>query len=172
MKQLSTWLVAALFILSISACSKKDEGASPEDIAKANEFKAFIETKSFQISANDGYYSDKPIDYITDDAEVQSETDLWKYVSLWIKDDVNVFNFTTGQVSITQNAHQIEGNTNATIVKPFSVVADKTGVVFNFMNYQYNPLKYHLVEFTNSYFLVYADWTGGAKVFTKFIILP
>ena len=164
-----TFLILALVgVGSISSCSKKDE-ASAEDVAKANEFKAFVGAKKFQISE---YYADKAIDYVEDDSEVRTETDLWRYVSLWIKDDFNVFDVSTGTVTITQNEDKIEGNSSATITKPIAIYAKKDGVYFDFLNYQYNPLKYHLVEFTSDHFLVYANWTGGAKVYTKFVVVP
>jgi hypothetical protein len=153
MKTLNFLLVTVIIAGGLASC-KKESGASAEDIAKANEFKAYIVNKQFQVRE---YYSDKPIDYVETDTVVKSETNLWPYVSSWIKDDLNTFDVTSGKV---------------TIVLDFSIGADKTGPYFNFLNYLYNPLKYHLVEFTNSYFLVYVDWHSGAKVYTKFSVIP
>lgn len=163
-KYLTIALIAASFI---GSC-KKESGASAEDVAKANAFKAYIVGKQFQVSQ---YYSDKPIDYVTTDTEVKSETDLWPYVSLWIKDDLNSFDVASGKVTIQQGADKISGNNAATLVYDFSIGADKNGPWFNFLNYQYKPLKYNLVEFTDTYFLVYVDWTDGAKVYTKFSVI-
>lgn len=166
--KLFTYLLSALFMVSLLSSCKKDE-TSAEDIAKANEFKASLLGKRYQVKE---YYSDKPIDYITDDEEVKQETNLWEYVSLWIRDDYNMFDFTTNQVTVSQNEIKIDGNTNAEILKPVAIGADKDGVYFDFLNYQYNPLRYRLVEFTSQYFVVYTGWTGGSSVFTKFEVIP
>lgn len=157
-------IVAATFALS--SC-KKDKGddINPEYIKKADEFKAFIASKVFQIA---DYYSDKPIDYIEDDTEIRSETELWKYVSPWLKDDYNVFNNNTNKVEITQNDSKISTDNSAVIVKDFNIGADKDGPYFNFLSHEYQPLKYRLVEFTGDQFIVYVNWHSGAKVFTKF----
>jgi hypothetical protein len=168
MKTLNFLLVTVIIAGGLASC-KKESGASAEDIAKANEFKAYIVNKQFQVRE---YYSDKPIDYVETDTVVKSETNLWPYVSSWIKDDLNTFDVTSGKVTIVQGPDKIQGNSAATIVLDFSIGADKTGPYFNFLNYLYNPLKYHLVEFTNSYFLVYVDWHSGAKVYTKFSVIP
>lgn len=164
-----TYLAVGLLCLAILSSCKKEDGASPEDIAKANQFKSFVVSKQFQISE---YYSNIPIDYEEDDEEVKSETDLWPYVSLWIKDDLNVFDVSTGKVTVTQGEDKIAGNDAETIVKDFSIGADKDGVYFNFLSHEYNPLKYRLVEFTSEYFIIYLDWHSGSKVHTKFAVIP
>lgn len=163
------YLIVALLATGILSSCKKEDGASSADKQKAEEFKSSVVSKKFQVKQ---YYSDKPIDYVEDDAEVKSETELFNYVSAWIKDDWNVFDPSAGKVTITQNANKIEGNASEVFTKDFSIGADKKGVYFNFLNYQYNPLKYRLVEFTGDYFLVYVDWHSGAKVFTKFQVVP
>lgn len=162
---LSATLMAAL---CISACKKGDE-VSSENQDKAEQFKASIVSKKYQVRE---YYSDKAIDYNEEDEEVKSETDLFAYVSPWIKDDWNVFDVASGKVAITQNEQKIPSDNADVLSKDFSVSAEKDGVYFNFLNYQYQPLKYHLVEFTNDYFIVYADWHSGAKVYTKFVVVP
>lgn len=150
------------------SCKKEDE-ASPEDKQKAEEFKAFIVSKQFQVK---DYYSDKPIDYVEDDVEVKSETNLWPYVSLWIKDDFNVIDVNSGKVTITQNAHKFASISSEVFVKDISIGADKNGPYFTFLNYQYNSLKYRLVDFNPESFTVYVDWHSGAKVFSKFNVIP
>lgn len=161
-------LAAALVAVSLFSSCKKEESATPEDVAKANEFKVFVESKRFQVTE---FYSDKPIDYNEDD-EAKQETDLYKYVSAWIKDDYNVFENATGKVMITQNAVKIASIPDEQFTRNFSIGADKNGAYFDFLDYQYNPLKYRLVTFTDDYFLVYVDWHDGAKVFTKFSVKP
>ncbi|RYZ84608.1 MAG: hypothetical protein EOP04_17675 [Proteobacteria bacterium] len=117
------------------------------------------------------YYADKPIDYIEDDTEVRQETDLWPYVSLWIKDDSNVFDLGTGKVTVVQNTHKYADIPDESFTRDFSVGADKNGAYVNFLNYQYNPLTYRIVDFTADGFTVYVDWHSGAKVFSKFAIV-
>jgi hypothetical protein len=152
---------------SLGSCKKNDE-VSTENKQKADEFKAAIVSQQFQVR---DYYSDKPIDYIEDDQEVKEETQLFSYVSPWIKDDLNVFDAASKKVTITQNAVKIPGDASETLVKDFNIGADKDGVYFDFLNYQYQPLRYRLVEFTNTHFIVYTDWKSGAKVFTRFEVV-
>lgn len=163
----SVILSVALIAVGLYSCKKKDE-VSAENKEKSEQFKAAIVSQQYQVK---DYYSDKPIDYIETDEEVKQETDLFEYVSPWIKDDHNVFDVSTNKVTITQNATKIAGNSAETLVKDFFIGADKDGVYFDFLNYQYEPLRYRLVEFTNTHFVVYTDWTAGAKVFTRFEVV-
>lgn len=165
MKILASLAVTLLATVVLSSC-KKEDGANAEDIAKANEFKTFVLSKQFQIKE---YYSDKPIDYDENDDEVKLETDLWPYVSPWIKDDFNIFDVSSGKVTIVQNAVKIPGDDSEQIVRDISIGADKNGPYFNFVNYKYEPLRYRIIEFSGDHFLVSADWHSGAKVFTKFV---
>jgi hypothetical protein len=160
-----TYLAVALIATGVLSSCKKGEEASPEDKQKAEDFKSYIVAKQFTLV---DYWSDKEIDYVEDDAEVKQETNLWPYVSIWIKDDANVFDVSTGKVTITQNANKYSGVTEDVFTRNFSIGADKDGPYFNFVNYQYNPLKYHLVDFNAEGFTVYVDWHSGAKVFSKF----
>ncbi len=130
-----------VFILAAGmfSCKKDEGGASAEDKAKAEAFKTYVASKQFRISE---YYADKPIDYIEDDEEVRAETDLMHYVSIWIKDDSNIFDFNTGKVTIIQNTHKVPGNDADQITRDISVGADKGGAYLNFLSYLYEPLKY------------------------------
>lgn len=164
-----TFLAVALLATSVLSSCKKDDEASPEDKQKAEEFKAYVTAKQFQLAS---YYSDKPIDYVEDDTAIKSETNLWPYVSFWIKDDLNVFDVPSGKVTVTQNANKYAGISEDVFVKDFSIGADKDGPYVQFLNYQYNPLKYRLVEFNAERFTVYVDWHSGAKVFSEFKVMP
>ena len=165
--KIATYLtVAVLSIAALSSCKKGDD-VKPEDKQKAEDFKVYIASKQFTLV---NYWSDKAIDYVEDDAEVKQETDLWPYVSIWIKDDVNVFDVSTGKVTITQNANKFASISDDVFTRDFSIGADKDGPYFNFVNYQYNPLKYHLVDFNAEGFTVYVDWHSGAKVYSKFAV--
>lgn len=155
--KIATYLIVALAAASSFSSCKKEKGdeIDPAYVQKAEQFKTFVQSKQFQIA---DYYADKPIDYIEDDTETRSETDLWKYVSPWLKDDYNVFDVSAGKVNITQNAVKISTDASETIVKDISIVADKDGPYFNFLSHEYKPLKYRLVEFAWDQFIVYVDW--------------
>lgn len=164
-----TYLTVALIATSVLSSCKKEDDASPEDKQKAENFKAYVAAKQFTLV---DYWSDIPIDYVEDDAEVKQETDLWPYVSLWIKDDVNVFDLGTGKVTINQNTNKLSTISEDVFTRDFSIGADKNGPYFNFLNYQYNPLKYHIVDFNAEGFTVYVDWKAGAKVYSEFALVP
>jgi len=164
-----TYLALVLIATGVFSSCKKGDEASPEDKQKAEDFKAFVATKQFTLV---NYWSDTAIDYVEDDTEVKQETDLWPYVSLWIKDDLNLFDVSTGKVSITQGTHKFESISEDVFTKDFSIGADKSGPYLNFVNYQYNPLKYHLVDFNAEGFTVYVDCHSGAKVFSQFSVIP
>jgi hypothetical protein len=164
-----TYLAVVLLATGVFSSCKKGDDVSPEDKQKAADFKAFVSAKQFTLV---DYWSDKNIDYNEDDAEVKQETDLWPYVSPWIKDDLNVFDISSGKVTITQGTHKYDGISEDVFSKDFSIGADKDGPYFSFLNYQYNPLKYRLVDFDAQSFTVYVDWTSGAKVFSKFQVIP
>src|SRR5687767_10585351 len=131
MKILSIVAVALLASGIFSSCTKEDE-ASAEDKQKAEEFKALVVSKQFRLSE---YYSDIPIDYVEDDTEVKAETDLWGYVSFWIKDDLNVFDVNSGKVTVTQGANKYSGISEDVFVRDFSIGADKDGPYIQFLNY-------------------------------------
>lgn len=162
--------VALVASAVLNSCSKKDDPpqVNPEYTKKAEDFKVFVQAKNFRIK---NYYSDKPIDYIEDDNQVKSETELWQYVSPWLKDDNNVFDPAAGTVTITQNAEKIPSDASATITKNIRIFADNTGPYFDFLSHEYQPLRYHLVDFADNYFIVYADWHSGEKVYTRFEVV-
>ncbi len=174
MKMVKFLAVAVISASVLSSCSKDDDEPKdeidPAYVEKAEEFKTFIATKNFQIK---DYYSTQPIDYIEDDEEVKSETDLKQYISSWLKDDFNVIDFSNNTVTITQNAIKIDTVPAMPDVftKSISVGADKSGPYFNFLNHRYLPLKYHIQEIGADYFIIYADWHSGEKVYTRFEVI-
>jgi len=171
MKMVKFLAVALLLSGALTSCSKDDKDNSneidPAYVAKADEFKAFIAGKNFQIKH---YYSNEPIDYIEDDNVVKSETDLDQYISPWLKDDFNSLDFTNNTVTVTQNNVKIDTVPAMPDVftKSISVGAEKKGPYFNFLNYKYQPLKYYIQEIGADYFIIYADWHSGEKVYTRF----
>ena len=164
-----TYLAVALIATGVLfSCKKGEDDISPENKQKAEDFKANISAKQFRLV---NYWSDKAIDYDEEDSEVKQETDLWPYVSNWIKDDLNVFDLNTSKVTITQNEHKYANIADEIFTRDFSVGADKDGAYLNFVNYQYEPLQYRVVEFNANEFTVYVDWHSGAKVFSKFQVV-
>jgi hypothetical protein len=161
----------ALALLSVSlfltSCKKMQEN-SLESPQRAAEFKSFIQNNRFQVKA---FYADQPIDYIDDDAEVRSETDLFRYASPWIKDDYNVFDESTQQVTITQNEVKIPEIPEDVFTRTYTIGYDNNGVYFDFLNYEYEPLRYRLLEFNDNYFVVYVNWKNGVRLYTRFEVV-
>src|SRR5688500_6131977 len=89
---------AIICLISLFSCSKNDNQVDPpnptdtttnEPISRADSFATFVGGKKFALIS---YYSDSAIDYISTDSVVKAETDLWAYVSSWLKDDYFSFN--------------------------------------------------------------------------------
>ena len=155
--------LALMSLIALYSCSKDE--ISEEDKQKATAFKAAVVSKRFYPLS---FYSDKPIDYITTDAEVRSETDLWEYVKPYIKDDTN-YVITETEVKIYQNDLKKFRLDTAVLDRKFGVVAAKGGVFIDFVDYDYVPMRYRLHEFTNNHFVMYIDFKG-ARLFSKFQI--
>jgi hypothetical protein len=85
-------LIALAFI--VFACNKKDDPPvvvdpiDPADKAKATALTEFLQNDKLRLTK---YYSETPIDYIDTDQVETLETELWQYVSLWLKDDAYSF---------------------------------------------------------------------------------
>ena len=161
-------LIALAFVLF--ACHKKSESVDPirqEDKLKAAALSEFLKSSEFRLTA---YYSESPIDYIDTDQVVKAESDLWPYVSIWLKDDAYSFD-NSGHVIIQQNANRIDTDTAAILTRNYSVEADVEGVGFKFMGHEYQPLNYRLISFTDSNLLVSASW-NGKKVISEYKTLP
>jgi hypothetical protein len=161
------WVLISILVM---AC-KKDNDPAPNnppnngndstDTTDPNELKAasldsFLQSNSFQLTR---YYSDTAIDYDETDTIVKSETDLWAYVSPWLKDDVYTFG-TDGNVTINQNDNKIPSDSTPTLTRPYAVVAEDDGVKFTFLTNEYETLDYHLVEFSDTLLKVTAVWNG------------
>lgn len=154
-------LLLALFAV---ACTKQDEIQFDNTEKKAAELAGALPNKSFQLTA---FYSDHPIDFDQSDTVVKQETDLWAYVRPYIKDDLNSFD-ASGIVSISQGAEKIAGNDSAVIQRSYGVSHDKNNVYFLFVDYTYAPLQYKLAQFDSTALVVYVDWPGGVKLFSRF----
>lgn len=133
-----------------------DDGIKQEDKDRAASLQTYLQQNGFQLKR---YYSEVPIDYIDTDQVVKEETDLWQYVSPWLKDDRYVFG-SNGQVTVEQNAIRIASDSAATLSRTYSVAADKDGVAFNFIGHEYQPLNYRLESFSEDLLKVSATWNG------------
>lgn len=153
-------LFAALITTSCNKTSKEEE-------KKASEFRAFTSAKKFKIVE---FYADKPVDYEENDNEVKAETELWVYVKDYIRDDINIVD--NNQVQIHQNDVKMPGSDAVTLTRPFNVGSDRSGAYLEFVDYFYEPLRYKLFEFKDNYFIIYVDFKGGAKLFSKYELVP
>ena len=157
-------MLAFVSAFVFTSCDKKGK----ENEKRANEFKAFTSAKKFKIVS---FYADKPIDYEDNDTEVKSETELWPYVKEYIRDDINRV-ADNGQVHIDQMAIKYAGHDEATLTRPFNVLSDRTGAYLEFVDYFYEPLRYKLLEFKEDYFIIYIDFRDGARIFSKYQLVP
>ena len=152
-------LSVAILMCTVCSCNKDDNEAvdpvSAENKAKAAALEEYLKVNAFSLTK---YSSDSPIDYIDTDQVVKTETDLWQYVSSWIKDDKYIFN--NGEVTIEQNAIKIPGDSSATLKRSYSVEATKDGVIFNFVGHEYQPLKYNLINYSDTALILSAEWNG------------
>ncbi|HUR11912.1 MAG TPA: hypothetical protein VM012_11110 [Flavitalea sp.] len=161
---LRTFLVSLLAGFILVSCNKP----SKEDEKKANEFKAFTAAKKFKIVS---FYADKPVDYDESDNVVKAETDLWAYVKEYIRDDINRVS-DNGVVNIDQMTIKYPGNDEVTLIRPFQVGSDRDGAFLKFVDYFYEPLRYKLLDYKDNYFTIYIDYKNGAKLFSKYELVP
>lgn len=148
----------------LSSCKKGDDNNTPPDVDpipqenkdQAAALSTFLEANDFRLTR---YYSDNPIDYIDTDQVVKEETDLWDYVSVWLKDDRYKFQ-SDNQVSIQQNENKIPSDNSLILMRPYEVKPDENGVSFKFMGHEYQPLDYRLITFSDSLVVVSALWNG------------
>jgi len=163
MKQSLLFVLIALFFSALTSCSKSGDNKALNE-KKATEFKTTLDLKHFRLV---DFYSDKPIDYVTTDTEVKSETDLKIYIKPYLLDDDNYFD-NEGGVVITQNQQKKPGLADPLLNRNYSVSSDENGVYLDFLDYDYNPIKYKIGEFSTAGFTIYLDWPGGARVFSRF----
>jgi hypothetical protein len=154
------YLLFALLFVGFFSCKKEDSAISQEDIDKAELFNKTIVAGGYALV---DYYSVDPIDY---NGDGQTETDLNIFVSPWLHDDL--IYFAGENVSVVQGEVKIPNDPSDAIVRPYLIKADADGVFLDFLSHEYTPLRYRLVSFTSSEFIVYASW-NGKTVYSKFI---
>ena len=161
--------VAWVFCFLIMACKKDNDpapnnpnngndstGNTDPNALKAASLDSFLQSNGFQLAR---YYSDSAIDYDQTDTVVKSETDLWPYVSEWLKDDVYTFG-SDGNVTINQGADKIPTDSSETLTRPYAIASDDDGVKFTFLTNDYMSLDYRLVEMSDTLLTVTAVWNG------------
>jgi hypothetical protein len=157
---MKTVLPLFILIVAICSCDKETDSIKPEDKERAAALQTYLNSNDFKLSK---YYSETPIDYIDTDQVVKSETDLWQYVSVWLKDDRYAF-VSNNEARITQNASKIGTDTSAILIRPYSVKADEQGVAFDFVGHEYQFLKYRLITFSDTLLKVSATWNGKTVI--------
>ena len=158
-------IILILLIAAIAAsCNKTSTEGDTAAKQRSAEFVTAIEKQKYKLAA---FYSDKPIDYITTDSEVRSETDLWAYVKLHVLDDENYF-APGGALTVYQKTDKFPGNDSEQITARYGSSARAGEVIFSFVDYIYLPAEYKLHEFDNTYFTVYVDGPSGSKLYSKF----
>jgi hypothetical protein len=147
-----------------TACRKslgEEDSAAKQ---RSNDFQASVKDHKYKLVA---FYADKPVDYISNDSEIRSETDLWAYVKSYVVDDENYFG-ANGKLTIFQKANKAPTNSAEQIDASYAITARGTDVSVTFIDYFYNALEYKLHEFDNAYFTVYVDGPTGSKLYSKY----
>lgn len=164
------YLLVVVVAITVFACKKNSEAPDPirsEDKAKAAALADFLQSEEFRLTK---YYSDVPIDYVDTDQVVMQETELWQYVSKWLKDDTYSFE-ANGDVMVDQNTARYDVDTVAVLTRHFAVAADAEGVGFKFLGHEYQALDYRLISFSDTNIVVSAKW-NGKKVISEYNTVP
>jgi hypothetical protein len=165
-------VLVVILAASVFACKKDNKEPVPDNVsaenkAKAAELQAYLQVNKFSLK---NYYSDSAIDYVDTDQVVKAETNLWQYVSHWIKDDKYTFN-SGGEVTIEQHGNKIKTDSSSIITRTYSVEPDENGVAFNFVGHEYQPLQYRLVTLSDTLLKLNAEWNGKTVV-SEYKIVP
>lgn len=154
-------LITVCLLTFLFSC-KKDGAPIPEANKQlAQQFDATLQQRQYRLV---GYYSETPLDYEPTDT-VPAKTNHWEYVSFHLKDDDVLFR--SGQVEINQRSALMPGNAEQVVTRTYKVRPDQQGVEFEYLNFTYEPLKYRLVEISDSTFIVKTQWQGK-DVISKF----
>lgn len=114
------------------------------------------------------FYSDIPIDFVENDDEIKSETNLWPYVNEYLKDDINEFFSDSTLVLIHQNNIRITGIDDSVLEKYYSIGTDSEGTYMKFLGPEYEPLLYRLQVINEDYFIIFVKWKHGSTVYSRF----
>lgn len=161
-----------LFTLALFASCQKElsfESGELPEISEEQAIENFVTAKKFQLRR---FYSDIAIDYIETDSQVKQETNLWGYVSEHLKDDVNIFLSTKGNVDVVQNAVKLTGVEDPILHRTYQIGSDSEGIFMMFLDANYNSFKYRFHETGEDYFILALKWSQGATLFSKFEMVP
>lgn len=161
-----TSVFPALLLLLLGSCQKNVSNEQETNTQKAQAFKTFISSGAHFRAVD--FYAERAIDYDETDGQVKLETDLKKYIRDYLLDDDIIFG-TNSQITFVQNAVKIGTISSAEIHLPYRAVGDKSGVLFDYIDDQYNPLTYYLHEQGSTYFIL--SWKrpqDGVRLFSKY----
>jgi hypothetical protein len=158
-------IVFVIFIVSMifGSCAKElslENGKPAEPILPEKEI-----SRKYQLRA---FYSDIPIDFVENDDEIKSETNLWPYVYDYIRDDINEFFNDSTLVLIHQNDIRIPGIDDNVLEKYYSIGTDSEGAYMKFLGPEYETLRYRLQEINEDYFIIFLKWKHGATIYSRF----
>jgi len=168
--KLINYSMMAIMLCLLASCSKElSLELGDVDAAKTKAFHDLVATKKFQLK---GFYSDVLVDYIENDDTVKQETNLWPYVSNYLKDDYNIFLPNGTDVTVMQNQIKMPGINEEVLHKKYHVSKDKYGVHIDFLDYKYSQLKYDLYKTGTGYFILSIKWKQGAILYSRFEVVP
>lgn len=153
-------------LLTVLFSCKKETPIPEANKQLAQQFQTTLQQHLYRLAA---YYSETPIDYEPTDT-VGAKTNHWEYVSYYLKDDDVQFK-DNGQVEINQKFNLMPGNDEQIFSRSYKVTPDQQGVEFEYLNFTYEPLKYRLIELSDTAFIVKAKWNGN-DVISKFKVIP
>jgi len=161
-------LTLVIGILLVGCQKELSLELSSEYIKQANELKELVKGKPFRLV---DFYSNIPIDYIEDDGEVKLETDLWGYVSGYLRDDRYLL-YDDYTLDIIQNDLKIPGSAEEVLSRTYAIGTDANGVFMRFLDYRYNALTYRLHETSEDHFILSISWSQGATLYSRYEFAP
>ena len=157
-------ILCIVLVLSTSSCKKEYSLETHGLLPTKDAFQNFLVTAStFKLSA---FYSDTPIDWDPYDT-VGPKTDLWQYVRDYLKDDTLEF-FPNNIATIHQGQNLIYTGSPQSFNVGYNIRTDSVGnVLFDFVDYDYQPFTYNLQNFNDTSIVVYIK-TADATLFTRY----
>lgn len=153
-------------VLLVSSCQKEVSGDNTE--TDFHLFKEMLTStdKKFRVVE---FYSDLPIDYDENDSISTMETNHWNYVSLYLKDDINIFK-EDGTLEIVQNDAKIPGDDTPILLRNYKIDTLNEKVIFDYLDHNYLPFRYFLHEKGQDYFIIYTR-KNNISLFSKFVVV-
>ena len=157
-------IIMSIGSIPFSSCTKEYSLETRGLLSPKDAFEKYLlDSKSFVLSA---FYSDAPVDYDPLDT-IGPTKDLWQFVRGYLKDDTLVFQ-PNNVANIVQGSYLIYPGSTATFNVDYAVSTDTTGhVLFDFVDFEYQPITYHLQSYNDTSFLVSVD-TLGVTLYTRY----